>query len=194
MLNSRYQGRTGLTILIVVVVLVLIVLMTVYRGYNRAITLDESVKNRWAQVDTVLTRRFDLIPNLVETVKGYATHEKELLTDIAEAKTKYFQAKTPAGKAKAAGLVEGFLSRIMFLQERFPELKANQSFLKLQDQLEGTENRITVERQRYNEAVRALNTYARSFFGRFFCSMADVEKAEYLETPAEKKEVPKVAF
>ena len=148
----------------------------------------------WAQVENQLTRRYDLIPNLLETVKGYAEHETELFKHVADARTKYFNAQGTAAKAKAAGAMEGFLSRLLVLQERYPDLKANQSFLKFQDELAGTENRIATERKRYNDAVRAVNTYSRSFFGRHFCEMAGVEKAEYFEAPEEKKAVPKVAF
>ncbi|HHH76595.1 MAG TPA: LemA family protein, partial [Phycisphaerae bacterium] len=134
-------------------------------------------------------------PNLVETVKGYATHEKELFENIANARTKYFQAGgSISDKAQQASQLQGFLSRLIMLKEQYPELKASENFLALQIQLEGTENRIAVERKRYNEAVRAVNTYARSFFGRSFCNMAGVEKAEYFEITEEKKEVPKVKF
>ncbi len=185
---------TGVIILIVLVVLLLITFFAVWGGYNKAIRFDEAVQARWAQVETVLVRRFDLIPNLVETVKGYASHEKELFEHIADARTKYFQSPSIAAKAQSASQLQGFLSRLLFLQERYPELKANQNFLKLQDQLEGTENRIAVERKRYNEAVRVVNTYARSLFGRLFCNMAGVEKAEYFEATEEQKVTPKVNF
>ncbi len=196
MQNSTKTGKigTGVIILIVLCVLLLSIFFVVWGGYNKAIRFDEAVKERWAQVETVLVRRFDLIPNLVETVKGYASHEKELFEHIADARTKYFQAPSIAAKAQSASQLQGFLSRLMFLQERYPDLKANQNFLKLQDQLEGTENRIAVERKRYNEAVRAVNTYARSFFGRSFCNMAGVEKSEYLEATEEQKATPKVKF
>jgi LemA protein len=185
---------TGIIIMIVLVVLLLTIFFAVWGGYNKAVRFDEAVQARWAQVETVLVRRFDLIPNLVETVKGYATHEKELFENIAEARTKYFQSPSIAQKAQSASQLQGFLSRLLVLREQYPELKANQNFLKLQDQLEGTENRIAVERKRYNEAVRAVNTYARSFFGRSFCSMVGVEKAEYFEAAEEQKVTPKVNF
>ena len=183
--------------LIVVGVLLLIVVLSIgwaIKGYNTAIVLDENIKGKWAQVENQLKRRFDLIPNLIESVKGYAKHEKELFENIAEARTKYFQQKSVGGKIAAANNLNGVLSRLLFLQERYPDLKANQSFLKLQDSLEGTENRIAVERKRYNEAVQALNTYIRTFYGRFFSSMAGVEKAEYFEIPEGEAEVPKVKF
>jgi len=187
------KGGAGLIFLGVIVVVALVIFFAVWGGYNKAIRLDEQAKSSWKQVDVQLTRRFDLIPNLVETVRGYAEHESELFTHIADARTQYFQSKG-AAKVRAAGQLEGFLSRLLMLQESYPNLKANESFLKLQDQLEGTENRIGVARTRYNEAVRTLNTYARGFFGRTFCGMAGVEKAEYFEMPEEKKEVPQVEF
>ena len=186
--------RTGVIVLIVLAAVLLGGFFIVWGGYNKAIRFDEAVQEQWAQVETVLVRRFDLIPNLVETVKGYATHEKELFTHIADARTKYFQAGSIAEKAKNASQLQGFLSRLLLLREQYPQLKANQNFLKLQDQLEGTENRIAVARKRYNEAVRAINTYARSFFGRSFCGMAGVEKAEYFKATEQQKAPPKVKF
>jgi LemA protein len=162
--------------------------------YNQVITMDENVKSKWAQVENQLKRRYDLIPNLVETVKGYAQHEKEIFENIAEARTKYFQAKDVKSQVQEANRLETALSRLLLLQERYPDLKANQSFLKLQDSLEGTENRIAVERKRYNDAVQVLNTYIRTFFGRFFATIAGVKEATYYEIPEAQKEVPKVKF
>ncbi|KKL78941.1 hypothetical protein LCGC14_2019810 [marine sediment metagenome] len=196
MQRSVKSGKigAGTILLIVIIVLLLGGLLIVWGGYNRAVRLDEAVQGQWAQVENVLVRRFDLIPNLVETVKGYATHEKELFTHIADTRTKYFQAKSIGEKAQAAGQLQGFLSRLLMLRESYPQLKANENFMVLQVQLEGTENRIAVERKRYNDAVRAVNTYARSFFGRSFCDMAGVEKAEYFEATEVQKVPPKVSF
>ncbi len=162
--------------------------------YNKVISMDEQVKAQWAQVENQLKRRYDLIPNLVETVKGYAKHEKEIFENIAEARTKYFQAQTPVDKIRASNELEGVLSRLLLLREAYPELKANENFLKLQDSLEGTENRISVERKRYNEAVQALNTYRRTVFGRIIAAIAGVGEAAYYEIPAAEKEAPKVKF
>ena len=162
--------------------------------YNRVVSMDEQVKSQWAQVENQLKRRYDLIPNLVETVKGYAKHEKEVFENIANARTKYFQAQTVKDKIQASQQLEGALSRLLLLQENFPQLKANESFLKLQDSLEGTENRIAVERKRYNDDVRALNTYRRTVFGRFIASLAGVGEATYYEIPQAEKEAPKVKF
>lgn len=163
-------------------------------GYDNVISMDENVKGSWAQVENQLKRRYDLIPNLVETVKGYAAHEKELFENIANARTKYFQANTVKGRVQASTQLEGVLSRLLLLREAYPQLKANENFLKLQDSLEGTENRISVERKRYNDAVQMLNTYIRTFFGRFFATFAGVSSAEYFEIPEGEKEVPSVKF
>jgi len=183
-----------LIVLGVILLLALLVGGKLISGYNTVIAMDENVKGKWAQVENQLKRRYDLIPNLIETVKGYAKHEKELFENIAEARTKYFQANSVKDKVAGANRLEGVLSRLLLLQERYPDLKANQSFLKLQDSLEGTENRIAVERKRYNDAVQILNTYIRTFFGRFFAAFASVSKAEYYEIPEGEKAVPKVKF
>jgi len=183
--------------LVILAVVVLFAGGTILWGvgqYNGVVSMDEQVKSQWAQVENQLKRRYDLIPNLVETVKGYAKHEKEVFENIANARTKYFQAQTVKDKIQASQQLEGALSRLLLLQENFPQLKANESFLKLQDSLEGTENRIAVERKRYNDDVRTLNTYRRSVFGKFFASLAGVGEAQYYEIPQAEKEIPKVNF
>ena len=185
------------TVLIILGVLVALVGSIVLWGvgqYNRVVAMDEQVKSQWAQVENQLKRRFDLIPNLVETTKGYAKHEKEIFENIANARTKYFQAGSVEQKVAAANGFERALSRLLMLQERYPNLKANESFLKLQDSLEGTENRIAVERKRYNDTVRRLNTYRRTVVGRFIAAMAGVEAAQYFEVPDSQQQVPKVKF
>jgi LemA protein len=191
------MSKSTKTILIVVGVILLIGLLAagkIISGYNTVITMDENVKGKWAQVENQLKRRYDLIPNLVETVKGYAKHEKEIFENLAQARTQYFQAKDVKGKIRASNQLEGVLSRLLLLQERYPVLKANESFLKLQDSLEGTENRIAVERKRYNDAVQILNTYIRTFYGRIYAMIAGVSSAAYYEVPAGEKAVPKVKF
>src|SRR5271157_2767607 len=169
------MNNTLKTVLIVLGIIV--VIGFVFGGwavgqYNMVISMDEQVKAQWAQVDNQLKRRYDLIPNLVETVKGYAAHEREIFENIAQARTQYFQAKTPADKIQASNQLEGVLSRLLVLRETYPQLKANESFLKLQDSLEGTENRIAVERKRYNDAAQVLNTYRRSVTGSIISSIA----------------------
>ena len=186
--------KVVLVILGVTVLLLFIVGGKLIAGYNRVITMEEDVKGKWAQVENQLKRRYDLIPNLVETVKGYATHEKEIFENIAQARTQYFQAKDLKGQIESSNRLEGALSRLLLLQERYPDLKANQSFLRLQDSLEGTENRIAVERKRYNDSVQMLNTYIRTFLGRLYALLAGVSPAQYYEIPEAEKEAPKVKF
>jgi LemA protein len=188
------QFKVILIVLGIILVVGFMLLGTIISGYNRVITMDENVKGKWAQVENQLKRRYDLIPNLVETVKGYAAHEKELFENIAQARTLYFQAKDVKGKITASNQLEGVLSRLLLLQERYPVLKANESFLKLQDSLEGTENRIAVERKRYNESVQILNTYIRTFMGRFYGMVAGVQSAEYYKVPEAEQAVPTVKF
>lgn len=191
-------GKAWVVLIIVLVALIALGLMVFgwyINGYNRAVNLEEASKQAWSDVDATLQRRLDLIPNLVSTVKGYAQHEKELFENIAKSREKYFQAGSRAGKIEASNELSGFLSRLMMLQEAYPDLKANQNFLALQDQLEGTENRINVARQRYNEKAKLLNAYARQFFGSFFCKKAGVEPVEYFQaTEKAKTEVPQVEF
>jgi len=175
-------------------VLVLLLALYVVLTYNRLVRTRNRIDNAFSQIDVQLKRRYDLIPNLVETVKGYAKHEKDIFENIANARTKYFQAQTVKDKIQASQQLEGALSRLLMLQENFPQLKANESFLKLQDSLEGTENRIAVERKRYNDDVRVLNTYRRTVFGRFFASLAGIGEATYYEIPQAEKEAPKVKF
>lgn len=178
----------------VMLVLLVMVAGKLIGGYNRVIAMDENVKNKWAQVENQLKRRYDLIPNLVETVKGYAKHEREVFENIAQARTEYFQANDVKSQVDSANKLESALSRLLLLQERYPELKANQSFLRLQDSLEGTENRIAVERKRYNDAVQTLNTYIRTFFGRLYAMLAGVTPADYYEIPEAEKAAPQVKF
>jgi LemA protein len=186
--------RVLLIMLAAIVGGVVIVGGCVYSGYNRAVALDEEVNGTWAQVENQLQRRFDLIDNLVETVKGVAGHEKEVFLGIAKARESYFQAKSVGSKAKATGMFESALSRLLVLRETYPQLRANESFMKLQDSLEGTENRLSVERKRYNDAVKQVNTYRRKLLGRLYASLAGVEQAEYFEVAEEAKAVPKVDF
>ena len=194
----RNSGKVWVVLVIILAVILLVGIGTFrwyISGYNRAVGLDEGAKTAWSNVDTTLQRRLDLIPNLIETVKGYASHEKELFENLAKSREKYFQAGTRAGKIKASNELSGFLSRLLVLREAYPDLKANQNFLALQDQLEGTENRIAVARNRYNEAAKLLNSYTREFFGSFFCRKAGVEKTEYFEASEKAKAgVPKVQF
>ena len=164
-------------------------------GYNTAVNLKQSTEKAWADIDAALQRRLDLVPNLVNTVKGYAQHEKDLFESIAKSREKYFQAGDRGDKIEASNEMTGFLGRLLMLQEKYPDLKANQNFLDLQVALEGTENRINVARTRYNDAAMQLNAYAKQFFGSFFCNRAGVEPVAYFQaTEQAKTEVPKVQF
>jgi LemA protein len=187
-------GKVLLVLFLSFVAAVLLVGGCIYSGYNRAIALDEAVDGGWAEVENQLQRRFELIPNVVETVKGLAEQEKDVFLGVAESRKAYFQADTVKDKAAAANLFQSALSRLLVLQERYPDLKSNEAFLKLQDTVEGTENRLTVARQRYNEAVKSLNTFARRLTGRLYASLAGVGAAEYFKAPEAAKTAPKVDF
>ncbi len=164
-------------------------------SYNKMIKLDEQVDGSWAQVETVLQRRFDLIPNLVETVKGYAQHESDVLTEVTALRSQWAAAKTVDEKATIAGQLQGALGRLMVISERYPDLKANQNFLALQSQLEGTENRISVERRRYNEAVQQYNATIRTFPNSIIAGFAGLERRdEYFEAVPDATTAPKVDF
>ncbi len=193
---ARHGGAGGVLIgcVVVLIVIAIVAVLFLVGGYNKAVGLDEQVSGSWAQVENQLQRRFDLIPNLVETVKGVAKQEEKIFLGIADARKAYFQAESISEKAKTAGQVESALSRLLMLRENYPALRSSESFLKLQDQLEGTENRLSVERMRYNESVKTLNTYTRQLAGRFFCGLAGVEAAEYFEVAEEAKVNPKVDF
>lgn len=194
----RNFGKAWIVLIGVLLVLLLIgigIFSWYIGGYNKAVNLEQGAEKAWADIDSTLQRRLDLIPNLVETVKGYATHEKELFENIAKSREKYFQAGSRAGKIEATNELSGFLSRLLMLQENYPQLKANENFRDLQVALEGTENRINVARTRYNEAARQLNTYSKQLFGSYFCKKAGVEPVEYFEASEQAKtEVPKVEF
>ena len=186
------------TLWIVLGVIVLVVLMIggwLIGGLNQVVLLDEAVNSAWAQVENQLQRRNDLIPNLVNTVKGYAGHEKELLTKVTELRSQWGKAATREEKIETANQMSGVLSRLLLVAENYPDLKANQNFLALQSQLEGTENRIAVERMRYNNGVKVFNAYRRTVFGGFFASLRGLNQPrEYFEIADSAKEVPVVKF
>lgn len=177
----------------VAIVLVIIFVVSVKNGL---IDKDETVRESWSQIDTQLQRRADLVPNLVATVKGYAAHEKDVFTAVADARAKLLGAKTPGAKAAASGLLNGALGRLMAISESYPQLKADTSFLRLQDELTGTENRIAVVRMRYNKSVKIFNAAIRKFPGSMFAGKMGFSKAEYYEPPANLNvaKVPEVKF
>jgi LemA protein len=195
MTNSNKSRRGGIAQLFIIFIAALfltaiVVAFAVMHVYNKVQSLDERVTSAWAQVDTVLQRRFDLIPNLVETVKGYAKQEKDVLTEVTRLRSQWGEASTQQAKANVATQMESALSRLMVVVEKYPELKSNENFLALQSQLEGTENRIAVERRRYNETLQEYNTYVRQIPGRFFGQPKD----SYFKAAEESKKVPQVKF
>jgi LemA protein len=159
---------------------------------NRLVTLDENTKSAWSQIETQLQRRVDLIPNLVSTVKGYAAHEEEVLTEVTKARASVAGAGTVDQKIASNNQLTSALSRLMVVVEKYPDLKANQNFLALQDELAGTENRIAVTRQRYNEAAKLLNTAIRKF--PYTLVAGGFKASPYYEADAGAKEAPKVSF
>ncbi len=163
-------------------------------GYNKMVSMKEGVDATWAQVENQLQRRNDLIPNLVEVTKGYAGHEKEIFTRIAEARGRLLSAGTRDDKIEAANAVSGALGRLLAIAEQYPQLKADQQFARLSDELAGTENRIAVERMRYNEAVRDYNAYIKGIPQVVYANAFGFQPEKYFEPPAEAKQAPKVDF
>ena len=163
-------------------------------GYNNMVDLHEKVNEAWSQVENQLQRRNDLIPNLVETTKGYATHEKEFFTNIANARSRLIGAGTREAKIDAANDLSSALSRLLVLSENYPQLKADQQFARLSDELAGTENRLATERRRYNEAVREYNTYIKRLPQKFLAGTFGFHEEKYFEAPKEAQQVPKVQF
>ncbi len=179
----------------VILLLVVVLPFSFLKGtYNELVTMEEQVNGAWAQVENQLQRRYDLIPNYVETVKGYAAHEREVLIEVTEARSKVAGASGVEEQIQANNQLTSALSRLMVVVERYPDLKANQNFIRLQDELAGTENRIAVERRRYNEAVRAYNTKIRTFPTNLVASLFGFEKKEFFEVPKEAQQAPEVKF
>ena len=163
-------------------------------SYNRFVSQEEGIKAQWAQVENQLQRRNDLIPNLVETVKGTAAQEQTVFTAIAESRAKLAGASTPEEKMKAANEQQTALSRLLVIVENYPQLKSNDSFNRLMDELSGTENRITVERMRYNETVQAYNTSRRQFPANITAKLFGFKEYPFFQAPPEAKQAPKVTF
>ena len=173
----------------------LLALMSLVGTRNQLVTADENISTAWAQVENVLQRRSDLIPNLVETVKGYAKQEQQIFTAVAEARAKLAGAGSIPGKIEANRQLDSALSRLLVVVERYPDLKSNANFQSLQDELAGTENRIAVERMRFNEAVRNYNVLVRRFPGNMAASLFGFEKKDiYFEAEAGARQTPRVQF
>src|SRR5437667_10342549 len=184
---------------VIVIVILALIAFAVFGQYvgvrNSLVTKNEAVKAAWSQVDIVLQRRADLIPNLVATVKGYAQQEQSVFGDIAKARSALLSAGTPADKIAANQQLDGALGRLLVIVENYPQLKSNENFLRLQDELAGTENRIAVERKRYNDTLRDYNTYVQQFPASLFAtSMGYKPNNAYFEASEGSRTVPKVNF
>jgi LemA protein len=182
-------------VLIIVGVIVVIIIAICFGTYNKLINLDEGVTAQWANVETVLQRRFDLIPNLVNTVKGFADHETEVFTKVTELRSQWAAAGTANEKVAVANEMQGALGRMMLVAENYPQLKSNTNFLALQDELAGTENRISVERRRYNDAIRSYNSAIRRIPGNLFAGGMGLEaRTPFEASEAAVNTVPSVEF
>lgn len=193
-MNKRTCLIAAIVGAVCLVLLVLVPAGMYYGIYNHLVSLDEQVKGSWGQVQTVLQRRYDLIPNLVNTVKGYAKQEKGVLTEVTRLRSQWGAAHTVSQQAQAANALEGALGRLMVVVERYPDLKSNQNFMALQDELSGTENRVAVERRRYNEAVQAYNTAIRRFPDNFVANMSGFKPHVYFKAQPGASQAPKVQF
>src|ERR1700676_1454721 len=190
----------GKGLIAVVVIIVLLVCVLAFFGQyvsvkNTLVSKNEAVKSAWSQVDIVLQRRADLIPNLVETVKGYAKQEQTVFGDIAKARSQLLSAGTPEQKIAANGQLDGALGRLLLIVENYPQLKSNENFLRLQDELAGTENRIAVERKRYNDTLQDYNTYIGLFPNNLYAGWAGYKQnPAYFQATEASRQVPKVDF
>ena len=182
-------------VLITILVLILLSVGKFISVKNTLVAKNEAVKTSWSQVDIVLQRRADLIPNLVETVKGYAKQEQTVFGDIAKARSQLLNAGTPEQKISANAQLDGALGRLLLIVENYPQLKSNENFLRLQDELAGTENRIAVERQRYNNTLKDYNVYVQQFPNNVFASSLGYKpNTAYFAATEGSREVPKVNF
>jgi len=189
----------GLIAVIVVIVIIGFIALVFFGQYvsvrNTLVSKNEAVKSAWSQVDIVLQRRADLIPNLVETVKGYAQQEQTVFGDIAKARSALLSAGSPQEKIAANNQLDGALGRLLLVVENYPNLKSNENFLRLQDELAGTENRIAVERKRYNDTLQDYNTYVQQFPNNIFAGWAGFKvNNAYFEAAEGSRQVPKVNF
>jgi LemA protein len=187
--------KAALVVVVILVVLALICGSWFISHRNQMAVKREAVNAAWSQVDVVLQRRADLIPNLVETVKGFAQHETEVFDEIAKARSAYLSASTPSDKIAAHAQLDASLAKVLVLTENYPQLKSNENFLRLQDELSGTENRIAVERRRYNEAVQDYNTYIALFPNSVIAGMGGFTRNDaYFKTEPGARQAPKVNF
>ena len=187
--------KAGTIALVVILIVVLLAGGMFVSSRNEMVRKNEAVKSAWSQVDVVLQRRADLIPNLVETVKGFAAQEQTVFHDIASARSALLGAQTPAQKIAANGQLDGALGRLLLIVENYPQLKSNENFLRLQDELAGTENRIAVERKRYNDTLQDYNTYIGLFPNNLFARWSGFQRNnDYFTASESSRQAPKVQF
>ena len=179
---------------IIVIAVVVIFLLIFVSYYNRIIRLENRIDNSWSQIDVQLKRRADLIPNLMETVKGYMKHEKEVLENVTKARSAIMSAKTPQKNIEADNMLTGALKSLFAVAENYPDLKANQNFLNLQDELTHTEDKISYSRQHFNDTVLSFNNTIETFPGNFFARRMGKKVREMLQIPEASRELPKVSF
>ena len=184
----------GMIIGIVILVIVVILIFWYIATYNSLVTLRNRVKDQWSQIDVQLKRRADLIPNLVETVKGYAKHEKETLNDVINARNNFNEATTKEEEIKANGELTNMLSRLFALSEAYPDLKANQNFASLQNDLRDTEDKISTMRQFYNDTVLTYNNKIQTIPSNIVASLAHFKEEDFFQIDEKEKETPKVSF
>ena len=179
---------------IIILIIVLFLLFIFFGYYNRIIRLENRIDNSWAQIDVQLKRRADLIPNLMETVKGYMKHEKETLENVTRARSALLNAKSPQENINADNMLTGALKTLFAVSENYPDLKANQNFLNLQDELTNTENKIAYSRQHFNDSVLSFNNLVETIPGKWFAGFMKKKAREMLQIPEASREVPTVKF
>ena len=186
--------KKGTIVLLVILAVIVISIMTFVGRFNRMQQLRVEVDNGWAEIENQLNRRFDLIPNLVETVRGYAAHESDVLMQVTESRARVGSAQTTEDRMAANNELSSSLSRLLVVVEAYPDLKANQNFIRLQDELAGTENRLATARRRYNDAVNTLNRSIVIFPNNIIANMFGIERATFFEAPTEARATPQVQF
>jgi LemA protein len=179
---------------IILIIIVLFFVFVFFGYYNRIIRLENRIDNSWAQIDVQLRRRADLIPNLMETVKGYMKHEREVLENVTKARSALMSAKSPQENIDADNMLTGALKSLFAVAENYPDLKANQNFLNLQDELSNTENKIAYSRQHFNDSVLVYNNLVETIPGKWFAGMMSKKTREMLQIPEAAREVPEVKF
>ncbi len=181
-----------LTILLIILAVILVIVLIAF--FNRIIRLENRIENAWAQIDVQLRRRADLVPNLINTVKGYMKHEREVLENVTKARTNLINAETPQENIDADNMLTGALKTLFAVSENYPDLKAGTNFLQLQDELSHTENKVAFSRQHYNDSVLNYNNAVATFPGILFAAMMGKSRKPMLQIPDEARELPQVSF